>query len=458
MILAGVLTYAAAWLAFPPGEPGPDRAGPSPTASAVINPAAGFVTVPGSSAPPTPLGPPPSDQLIQLVSFNKDAPPPLFGERAPWWTPAGNPRVPQITQFDGGRLSSPNSVMAAGAMLARLGYGIVTTGSQLGSLGPSRRAGNSLLDLEQALEDGWDATVGLAILTKDQLRAILAAGGGAVIIVDYGTIPAELHNQRGFSGAHALYVDAFREAVPGGSGGAYFIVDPIGEPWHGYQGDWWPADIVDRAAFEFGGDGIAAAWAFAGGIVPHGNYPPLPAESFPAGSPEVGSKLGIAIGASGPEVPSDAASYQDHDATQGGLDIVSDLGACLSSPAPAGCPPGIPAEYPSPKVAPPTVPPLAGTAPLDLLYTDVPQPGTWRTFIGGLNGAPADVEPTFSYWPANGSGPAVQVVPELVTLGGKQVWMVTVPIPHAGNFAFMASTVQAGVVTATDVGAISFGN
>ena len=457
MILAGALTYALASVAFPPGEPGLGDGDPSPSTSAVIAPAPGFVTIPTSDAP-TPLGPPPDDQLIQLVSFNKDAPPPAFGDRAPWWTPAGNPRVPTITQFDGGPLSSSNSVMAAGAMLARLGYGIVTTGSQLRSLGPARRAGSSLLDLERALDAGWDATLRLAVLSRDQLRAILDAGGGAVIIVEYGTIPAELQVQAGFSGAHALYVDAFRPAAQDGSGTAYFVMDPIGQPWNAYLGDWWPADAVERASRSFGGDGIAAAWAFAGGIVPHENYPPLPASSFPASSLEIALKLGTAIGATGPEVPPDAASFQAYDAMQGGLDILANLGACLSSPAPADCPPGIPAEYPSPKAAPPTVPPLVGTGSLDLLYTDVPQPGTWRTFIEVPSGARADIEPTFSYWPADGSGPVLHLSPELATLGGKEVWIVTVPIPQAGNFAFLASSINGGVVSASDVGAISFGN
>jgi hypothetical protein len=456
MILAGVLTYALASVALPPGEPAPGDGDPSPNASAVIAPAAGFVTIP-TSGDPTPLGPPPSDQLIQLVSFNKDAPPAL-GERAPWWTPEGNPRVPIITQFDGGPFASSNSVMAAGAMLARLGYGIVTTGSQLRSLGPAPRVGNSLVDLERALDAGWDATFGLAVLSRDQLRAILGAGGGAVIIVDYGTIPAELQVQAGFSGDHAMYVDAFRPAAPDGSGAAYFVIDPIGEPWHGYEGDWWPADVVERASLRYGGEGIAAAWAFAGGIMPHGNYPPLPASSFPASSPEIALKLETAIGATGPEVPPEPACCQGHDAMQGGLDVLANLGACLSSPAPAACPPGIPAEYPSPKAAPPTVPPLVGQGQLDLLYTDVPQPGTWRTFIGLSVGDAVDVQPTFSYWPADGSGPALHAVLELATLGGRQVWIVTVPIPQAGNFAFLASTVEGGVVNATDVGAISFGN
>jgi hypothetical protein len=103
--------------------------------------------------------------------------------------------------------------------------------------------------------------------------------------------------------------------------------------------------------------------------------------------------------------------------------------------------------------------PAGGRLPIDLVYTDVPQPGVWRTIVE----APADMEPTFSYWPANGSAPAGPVLQgglEPVTLGGKTVWMVSVPIPQAGTYGFVAfgSSAAGGVVTATDVGAISFGN
>jgi hypothetical protein len=73
--------------------------------------------------------------------------------------------------------------------------------------------------------------------------------------------------------------------------------------------------------------------------------------------------------------------------------------------------------------------------------------------------APPGIEPTFSYWAADGSGPVRHADNVLATLGGKQVWMVTVPIPQAGvPIYFMSSSSQAGVVNATEVGAISFGN
>jgi hypothetical protein len=143
-------------------------------------------------------------------------------------------------------------------------------------------------------------------------------------------------------------------------------------------------------------------------------------------------------------------------ATGGGLAIEPMLAVCVESPTRAGCPAGLPAVYQTPASWQAPAPPSSGAAgPLDLLYTDVPQPGIWRTIFEASPGS--DV--TFSYWPADGSGPLLQAEPVAATLGGKQVWMVTVPIPQAeGDFAFLASTVEGGVVNATEVGAISFGN
>ena len=48
--------------------------------------------------------------------------------------PSGFPRVAAITQFDGGPFANANCTLASGAMLARLGWGIVTTGSTLRTL------------------------------------------------------------------------------------------------------------------------------------------------------------------------------------------------------------------------------------------------------------------------------------------------------------------------------------
>jgi hypothetical protein len=470
LLVMAALTFGVARVVVPASQKTP-QTNQGPGGAKAGDVPAGFVTVRGSNAPGTPLGPPPADQLIQLVSFNKDAPPPLFGERAPWWTPDGIPRVDHITQFDGGPLQGVNCVMASGAMLARLGYGIVTSGSQMRSLlKPGHGGGTTFSELQQVVRSGWNVQFRVGAISPLMFRALLFAGAGAVVIVDYGVVPLNLRNQKSFDGNHAMYVDALRLRADG-SGAEMYVMDPINR----HHGDWWPAEVLERSAMAFGGGAIAAAWAFAGGIVPHGNYPPVPpAEMQPRGDQQPGHKpTDPPIAASPvpsasseptvdqpigdpapPEPPQDPGDLDNNGSTHGGLGIDFFLGLCVSANKPAFCPPGVPAVYPTAKAPPPTVPPLVNKGPLDLLYTDVPQPGVWRTIIGG----PADVEPTFSYWPANGSGPALEADAVLATLGGKQVWMVNVPIPQAGNFAFLASTINGGVVTATDVGAISFGN
>ena len=447
-------------------KPSPPTSRGLGTAQAAL---AGFMTMANLSKPPSPLGPPPQDQLIQLVSFNKDAPPPTFGERAPWWTPAGIPRVPHITQFDGGPYGSVNSVMAAGAMLARLAYGIPTTGSQLRSLTSNERSGGTTLaDLDEALQGGWHVGLGRGTLSPLDFRALMYAGAGAVIIVAYDQVPIDLREQPGFFGAHAIYLDAYRSGS-NGRDGEYFAMDPMGGPW-GSRGDWWSADVVERAAMVFADGGIAAAWAFAGGIVPHGSYPPLPPADFPedpGNSPEPASPSlealptahapsdpteALPVGDPGPATPPETGDYAASRSLEGVGNIDVFLGVCVTSPPPAFCPPGVPAVYPTPKIAPPTLPPLVGHGPLDLLYSDTPQPGIQRTIFS----APPGVEPTFSYWPADGSAPALTADVEAATLDGKPVWIATFPV-QPGTYDFMAYTRQAGVVSTTEVGAIQFG-
>ena len=150
-----------------------------------------------------------------------------------------------ITQFDGGPLGNVNCTMASGAMLARLGYGIVTTGSQLRALQPDQEGGTSLADLQVAIKK-WGVAFNQGAISPLQLRALLYAGAGAVIQVNYGMIPVALRLQKNFTGGHAIYVDGFRPAGTDGPA-AYFVIDPLGPTWAGYKGAWWPADVVEAA-------------------------------------------------------------------------------------------------------------------------------------------------------------------------------------------------------------------
>jgi hypothetical protein len=407
--------------------------------------AAGFRVVTDPSQPPSPLGPPPGDQLIQLVSFNKDSPPPMFAA-APWWLSAGFPRVDHITQFDGGPLQGLNAVPAAGAMLARLAFGIVTTGSQLRALESDQEGGTSLAGLVEALSDRWDVQFSAGYLSSPDLRELLSSGAGAVVALDYGALPQAKRQQAGFDGDHAMYVDGLRLHADGSAD--YYLMDPMGLTWGGQKGgDWWPAEIIDRAAADFGGGRIVAVWAFAAGLNP---------VALPSGAGPIDESIGDVP----PMVPDDIDRLLLGEAKRGGLMIDPILSICLEPPTPEYCPAGVPAVYqPQEGDLDFVRRPAGGRLPIDLVYTDVPQPGVWRTIVD----APAGVEPTFSYWPSNGfapAGPVLQGDLEPVTLGGKQVWMVSVPIPEAGTYGFVAfgSSARGGVVTATDVGAISFGN
>jgi hypothetical protein len=366
-------------------------------------------------------------------------------DAAPWWLSAGVPRVPHITQFDGGLLQGANAVPAAGAMLARLAFGIVTTGSQLRALESDQEGGTSLAGLVEALSDRWDVQFSAGYLSSADLRELLSSGAGAIVALDYGALPQAERQQAGFDGDHAMYVDGLRLHSDGSAD--YYLMDPMGLTRGGQMGDWWPADIVDRAATDFGGGRIVAVWAFAGGLNPVA----LPSSAGP---------IDESIGDVPPTVPDDVDLLRLGEARRGGLMIDPILSICLEPPVPDYCPAGVPAVYqPQASDLDFVRRPAGGRLPIDLVYTDVPQPGVWRTIIE----APVGVEPTFAYWPTNGSapvGPVLQGDVEPVTLGGKTLWMVSVPIPQAGTYGFVAfgSSTRGGVVSATDVGAISFGN
>jgi hypothetical protein len=163
--------------------------------------------------------------------------------------PTGHPRVRPITQFGWRPLGQ--RAMAAGAMLARLGYGIVATGSQMRALQSDREGGTSLADLAIAF-DKYGVTLSRGAISPLQLRALLYAGAGAVLQVTYGKLPVSLRLQQNFTKGHAIYLDGFRPAGPDGPA-AYYVVDPLGPTWTGYKGALWPADIVEKAALDFGG-------------------------------------------------------------------------------------------------------------------------------------------------------------------------------------------------------------
>ena len=271
--------------------------------------------------------------------------------------PLGFPRVEPVSQFDGGPFAHANCTLAAGAMLARLGFGIVTTGSILRTLQDDQVGGTGLDDLATALFRGYGVTINLGSITPSQLRSLLTAGYGVVVQGRYAEIPGPLRLQPSFAGPHAVYLDGFY-AGDGTTPPAYYVIDPLG---HGgsYRGHWWPASIVDAFTLDFGFSGrIAAAWIFPpAGTPPEvvgpdvlplppsgGDGPPGPGETA---SPtlEPGATLTPEVSEPGDLSPADPPVLGDPpiigDVAVGGLDIRPILEICLLEPRPPGCPGGI---------------------------------------------------------------------------------------------------------------------
>ena len=271
--------------------------------------------------------------------------------------PTGFPRVPPVTQFDGGPFQNANCTLASGAMLARLGYGIVTTGSILRTLQDDQEGGTGLDDLGVALWRGYGISFHSGSIRTQQLKDLLAAGYGAVVQGDYSKVPPPLRLQASFTGTHAIYLDGYYPGDPSaGKPPAYYVIDPLGRPHAGYQGDWWPASIVDAFATSFGGGRVTAMWAF-----PPGGTPPdvvgadvLPIPSSGGGGPAPSLAPGETPGPSLPAAPEPGDLGPVTPVPPSGIDTAGTIGditinpvftICLVNPLPPGCPTGIPGTF-----------------------------------------------------------------------------------------------------------------
>ena len=411
----------------------------------------------------------PDDAVLQLVSFVESDQGTGAGEntRPSWLLPSGYPRVPPITQFDGGPLERSNCTMASGAMLARLGYGIVATGSQMRALQADREGGTSLADLALAFQK-YGVTLSRGAISPLQLRALLYAGAGAVLQVTYGAIPVSLRLQANFTGGHAIYLDGFRPAGLDGPA-AYYVVDPLGPTWAGYKGTWWPADIVEAAALGFGGGKAFTAWAFPGGAAP-ANPAPLPPDAFPGVTPAPGVTPGPSespteipsappLPASDPSLPvppagDDPPAVPPGGGTpdlggifQGGIDLRPSLAVCIVNP-PAWCPDGIIGFWP--KAVPlVTLPPLQ-LVDIGLLFANPIGGGLMQVVFNIPDGS----TPFLQFWNADqGSGP-LKTAPsiEAALLNGAKVQVATFPIELGVNYNFVASAQALGIKAISQVG------
>jgi hypothetical protein len=463
-----------------------------------------FAVSEASAAPPVPIEPLPDTSTIQLVSYTKAIDDKVLetGARPPWWNESV-PRVPAITQFDGGPLQNSNCTMAAGAMLARLAYGVVTTGSQLRALQDNQsRVGTTLGNLEQAMDRGWGVRFFKGAITPLQLRALMFAGAGAVIQGLYGRIPDSLRLQTNFFAGHAIYLDGFRPPT-GGAPAAYYVIDPLGRPASGYQGAWWPADVIEDFATTFGNGFIPAVWGFAGGIVPV-DHPLLPLDAYPteglptesppieSGQPsesaptesigpgesvtpnpstpgirdpmppgDVGTPPELDPGTIEPEPPKTPPSkFEEKGSRLSPLFV-----RCTSRQRPADCPKGIlgvvkggasPSPTPSPESIPPTTPrgsirPLSG---IELLFANPIGPDTYQIIFR----QPAKTLGDLWVWRSDTSaGGLLQAKTDAAVLGGQDVSIATIFLDPNAEYSFVATAVGDGVRVISSVGSIEVG-
>jgi Double zinc ribbon len=421
---------------------------------------------------PTPLAKLPTDSTIQLASYKQPSATgtPEFTGRPPWWNDTV-PRIPAVSQFDGGPLAKVNCVMASGAMLARLGYGIVTTGTQLRGLQDDQANATNYQDLGTAVSRGWGVKFLKGDLSPLQLRALLWAGAGAVIGVVYGQIPVNVRLQESFTGNHSIYIDAFRPAGPDGPA-AYYVMDPIGHTWTGYRGGWWPADDVERAAKAHSGGVISATWAFAGGVVPK-VHPILPRDAYPAAptasvGPTVAPTEAPTAGPSDPMPTGDTTLAADPGIGDPPPDIplflpadfvtnlylidpAQGLPTCATVPAPAGCPAGIVgvaafSGEPIPLATPP--PPT-----ITFLYANPIAVGTYQIIFT----APPDTQQSLWLWNSDGGGALQQQPVEQGLIGGNPVSISTITVDPSGNFSFLATATGAGTSSFSTVGSLVVG-
>ena len=387
-----------------------------------------------------------------------------------WVNPTGFPRVTPVTQFDGGPLQNYNCTLASGAMLARLASGIVTDGSTLRSLQDKQTGGTSLNDLAQALWHGYGVSYSYGLVRLSSLKELLQAGYGAVVQGVYGQVPVPLRLQTDFTGGHAIYLDGYYPGDPAhGVPEAYYVVDPLGRPWAGYEGDWWPAAAIDAFLTAFsGGDRASAMWAYPPGgtppkvvnpdVLPMPPDPPTTGVSSPAPSGSVapspsgsaGPSASASVGPSaptpsppgssapwrGPYLAGDIAVYAHvleviRDAQDGGLSIAPFLDICVHEPRPPGCPSGLPATV-TLNIPPPLIPPPGPT--VSVLFVDSP---TSNIAIVGFTVDPpmtADVQ----FWAVGVSPGAVGSASAMTTaqVDGKTVVLARLDVAASTEYQF----------------------
>src|SRR5829696_501164 len=407
----------------------------------------------------------------------------LGGEPVTFVNPSGFPRIAPITQFDGGPFSGANCTLASGAMLARLGLGIVTTGSTLRTLQDDQDGGTGLNDLAVALWRGYGISFDTGLIRTDHLKSLLGAGYGAVVQGDYSKVPRGLRLQKDFTGGHAIYLDGYYPGNPKrGIPEAYYVIDPIGRPNSGYEGDWWPASVIDEFAGAFGGGRVAAMWAFPpGGVPPEvvgpdvlpippdpkpGSGPtPAPSASAVAPSPSPSEDVSPSASAPGSPVPPGGVFEPGDivlelppvkepvsDAGSGGIIVVPVFDFCLFLPAPPGCPTGVEAEF---EIDDPPILELPPGPAVEIVFVDSDRANV--AIVGFTVDPPAVADVHF--WEDGVSPASVHSATSMssISLFGKTVLLAHLDLTAATTYQFQAVAGSGVLAGQSEVGSFTTG-
>jgi hypothetical protein len=416
---------------------------------------AAFDLIDAQKTPTIINGLPPADLALASSTLINDEPP-------AGTSPLGFPRVPPVSQFDGGPFQNANCTLAAGAMLARLGFGIVTSGSILRSLQSDQVGGTDLHDLQEAVFHGYGVQFHTGSLKPAQLKSLLASGYGAVIQGIYGDIPDSIRLQPSFTGPHAIYLDGY---YPGDATTpeAYYVIDPLGRG-RNYEGDWWPASIVDAFGHAFThGPRIAAAWVFPPGGVPPEVVGPdvLPLPPAGGGGTAPGPSAAPGSSASPPaDEPGDVESpptivETPPVATPATIDdtvLFPYLSVCLLEPPPGGCPTGVDAVF---TVLIPIVIDTSTGPAIDIKFVDSDQMNTVLIGFTVNPGAPADV----TFWEADGTPATIQSPTTMASmvLGGEPTIVANLNVLAATTYHFQIVAGDGSNVTTSPVGTFTTG-
>jgi hypothetical protein len=400
------------------------------------------------SGDPVPVPQLPAADLA--IAAEAAEPPPL--------NPIGLPRPRFVSQFDGGPFDGANCTLASGAMLAEVGWNIITDGSTLRPLQDDQAGGTGLDDLAQALSRGYGVQLNYGGITIPQLQALLTAGYAVVLQGDYSKFVIPFTGQESFEGPHAIYLDAFFPG-DGVTPPGYYVMDPIFKGHSGYDGQWVPAPIVEAFGTSFGAFGsVAAAWAFpAGGSAPDitsPNVPPLPETPGATPTPPAGATpppIPPEPGDEEPVAPPDLEPI-DGTVTIGPEVIDPSVSVCLAEPTPPECPPGLPGTI---------VDESAGgalTASPTIEVVWVGSPGPNRVLVGYKVNPP--IPGTIEFWRAGQPSVVVETAPTVgsIDLGAGPTYLASLPVLGATSYQFqVAVTGDGGTVTRTPVGTFTTG-